>query len=337
MAYCRANSPEEKAPLELLKRSRESIVAAQQAFREKCEYIIDNVENRIIIEGNEFADHIEEIASEEELRQVAEGSGCRINALWDSFNQRAEMAYDEEVKKLELALEDIAHSDLAQMLVRTLDENLAQTTACDAPLATFDSRRPVVKRSLYVAGVLQFLGVSASKSVTKLATGPAAKEGAELTLKAISKSTLHKTVYNVGKFFGKSFKPWEAVKMAEKITKWTKVLGIFAVIVDVLLTVKSKFDEEKRLRELNKTKVEIREQYRKIAIEVRNKAFELVQEVIRNSFDKLDESVAEKMREIRQMQETTSQLEMCLEDLYSKVKNLIEEIQGIQNLNVDLS
>src|SRR5204862_3404203 len=51
---------------------------------------------------------------------------------------------------------------------------------------------------------------------------------------AAAGSDAHKVIYNVGKLFGYSFKPWEAAGYASKIAKIGKVLGPVAAILQVV-------------------------------------------------------------------------------------------------------
>ena len=98
-------------------------------------------------------------------------------------------------------------------------------------------------------------------------------------ISTISRSQMHNLVTQIGHFFGKSFKPWEAVHIAAKIGKVTKVLGpILAgvpIILDIISKVKGDIDLKKVQDAKNQTFnqfssvvsdiiSEIQEQYKKL-------------------------------------------------------------------------
>lgn len=83
-------------------------------------------------------------------------------------------------------------------------------------------------------------------------------------LSNVSGSGLHNIVLDVGHFFGKSFKPWEAVKITNKIGKVANALGPLLSAVSVAIDVGEKVNEEKQIKEIKKCRDEIFNQFSSI-------------------------------------------------------------------------
>lgn len=66
-----------------------------------------------------------------------------------------------------------------------------------------------------------------------------------------SGSALHEIVLNVGHFFGKSFKPWEAVRWASNIAKVAKFgIPVVTAGIDIWMQVREDRQEDKRLTQV---------------------------------------------------------------------------------------
>lgn len=331
-AYYRADSPEEKAVVELLVRCRKKIIETQDRFRKKCEYIIESVCENVKQEGIDLSECLEEISSEEELEKLSESSAYRIEKLCTTIAKKIETVLEEESKKLEIELSAIANSDLALHVAEMLNKE-ALNYDVDIKFDRFPAN-PIPDKFRYIPGILGYIGVSLSKAVTKLAMGPAAKEGATLTLKSVSRSVLHKTVYKVGKFFGKSFKPWEAVKAARLIAKISKFIGPLSALIDIILTFHSDSKEQERRQEIIKAKNVIRDHYNNLASDIKNELWNILNEIVKNYFGELDGKVLEAMEWMRGKQHTAGEFISRIDDLCSRVKALIEEIQNIEEIPV---
>lgn len=74
-------------------------------------------------------------------------------------------------------------------------------------------------------------------------------------VKAASGSELRKRVLDIGHFFGKNFKPWEAVKYANNIAKFAKFgVPVIATGFDIFMQVRDDRKENERLKEIQAAK-----------------------------------------------------------------------------------
>ena len=88
---------------------------------------------------------------------------------------------------------------------------------------------------------------NAGSWLDKFATGPNAQKGWDAIFKLgnYSGSGAHQAVLKVGHLVGHKFKPWEAVKMAGKIGKVGKFLGVGGALIGVGLQIWDDQQEEK--------------------------------------------------------------------------------------------
>ena len=83
--------------------------------------------------------------------------------------------------------------------------------------------------------------------------------------KQVAGTAGHQIVYNVGKFFGKNFKPWEAVKTAKGLGQAIGILGIALSAYEVYEQVNEDTKTDERRRKHEKQRQEARAQIRKLA------------------------------------------------------------------------
>ena len=69
---------------------------------------------------------------------------------------------------------------------------------------------------------------------------------------------VHKIIYDGGKFFGKKFKPYEAVRLAKGVGNAMVVLGAALAIYEIYKTIYDDIERDKREKQLEKESSEFR-------------------------------------------------------------------------------
>ena len=146
-----------------------------------------------------------------------------------------------------------------------------------------------------------------AKQLGEAVANNALKEGAKDFGKLVnsSGSNMHSIVLNVGHFFGKSFKPWEAVKIAQKIGKVAKFVGPIAVAAEAVAEVYEKVKDENTIKKIDGIKKEIFNNYSGYAsdmvenIEIQYGKFEkeMFDETISTVIDKQDKLISDEQKE----------------------------------------
>ena len=84
----------------------------------------------------------------------------------------------------------------------------------------------------------------------------------------VSGTQLHSMVLNIGHFFGASFKPWQAVRIASNIGKAAKFLGPVLSGIAVIIDIGAKMHEEEQLKEIQAAKRDTFNQFSSIASDI---------------------------------------------------------------------
>lgn len=150
--------------------------------------------------------------------------------------------------------------------------------------------------------------------------GLALKSGSSFAkVSASSGSALHSTVLNVGHFFGKSFKPWEAVRAASNIGKVAKFIGPAAEAAGAVMEVVNYLQEQKKIVEIGKEREKISNLYSGYAQSIGSNFKEQFENIIKNLFDNKIDDINEKIANIINGQKLTEQKQIEAKDLYDAI------------------
>ena len=165
----------------------------------------------------------------------------KLKALINDTSEKIECVVNQNFNDLMAEVEDFSSKDSLVQYERLLDEKI------NSPNISIEEKRSlhVQKRSL------EFLkkGGSAvgnmAPNVNSIFSGVSSASG----------SSLHGIVLNVGHFFGKSFKPWEAVRWASNIAKVAKFgIPVVTAGIDIWMQIREDRQEDKRLAQIKDSK-----------------------------------------------------------------------------------
>ena len=114
-----------------------------------------------------------------------------------------------------------------------------------------------------------------------MATNRAAMSAGITGLRQFSGSLAHSALLAIGRTFGHSFRPWEAVRLTQTLGRAAGVLGIAATVLGVALEVKEELDLRKQDREVLEARQDVRAEFDRIASVVEREARENSEAVIR--------------------------------------------------------
>ena len=224
--------------------------------------LADNFEESAIIKANEVSALIGN-SSKSELEQKMDELSRSIDSLVVDFTR---------------SVEDRANSnyqDSVVMYLNIINSRIASPNISDQERSNLEGQKRFVD--------LLSQGGSKLSSMSNVSTlsGVAQASG----------SQMHNIVYNVGKFFGHNFKPWEAVSTAAKIGKIGKFgIPVLATVFSVGIEIKQKHNEEKRLKEIrsvrNQFEANVRSSIRSTKQKLEN---EVRTSILANYDDKLNE------------------------------------------------
>ena len=164
-----------------------------------------------------------------------------LKALINDTSEKIECVVNQNFNDLMAEVEDFGSKDSLVQYERLLDEKI------NSPKISIEEKRSLDTQKR----CLEFLkkGGSAvggmAPNVNSIFSGVSSASG----------SSLHGIVLNVGHFFGKSFKPWEAVRWASNIAKVAKFgIPVVTAGIDIWMQIREDRQEDKRLAQIKDSK-----------------------------------------------------------------------------------
>ncbi len=132
----------------------------------------------------------------------------------------------------------------------------------------------------------------------------------------------HVTVKSIGRFFGKSFKPWEAVKWTRRIANAGRGLAVVGIFVSVAAQIKEEADAAKQEKELREGRAAIRAGFDDAAREV-----ELHFDKATNTY--VDEIIGQELAEVDAQLKKLRDMRQSRGKLFQDLNGLLEDTRGL--------
>lgn len=144
----------------------------------------------------------------------------------------------------------------------------------------------------------------------------------------VAGSTLHKSVYAVGRFFGADFEPWKAVNIAKTIGNVFKVLGVVATIGSAVLDVISIFNDDDKAKRLIESKRNCVASFSQMASDVAAQVREGYQIYCKEFYYPLLNDISEERKRQMGSQKLQSETQKQLAVWYEELRELLREIES---------
>lgn len=242
--------------------------------------LAEGFENAAINKANEVSLLIGKLDPKELEQKSRELSGA-VEQLVKDFTNEVENRANSNYQELMDEMADYINKDSVVLFLNNIDSRIESPTISSQERSNLEGQKKFVEMLSKGGSTLTSMsGVTTLKGVAQA-----------------SGSQMHTIVYSVGKFFGHSFKPWEAVGIAAKIGK----IGNFAIpaaaaLISVGIEIKQKHDEEKRMKEIRLAQDQFDTNVRNSINDIRRKLENEVRaSILSNYDDKLNEINALKL------------------------------------------
>ena len=310
-----AGNEDAKNLLEILNRKRFRIVESKENLSNIVKGHVDTIVSEIKKEGNRIANIIEKDIDKNILETEKENSVDRIKDLIDETNKKIKHSIENELTQLKNELNMLMRSELGQMLMEQDAINVNFNT---------DIKIGGIKKEKMKSGadIVSNIG----KFAEDFAINKEAVKAGATGLRAVAGSDAHTTIYNIGKFFGYKFKPYEAVKYAEKISNIGKILVKAGVVLPVLIASYEEYSENKYEEEIKKKRQEIRRAYDDLANNVRESFLLQFGNFMKNTYDSEIINIDKIIENTRDSNKLNEKSVMKLQNLLSESKNILKEL-----------
>jgi len=284
---------------------------------------LDKLHALIIEQGNRLADALG--GEREEFEKLQDNSTYECNRLINSALEELQFTANESISDLKNDLFELAKTPAFLKINEALEASMNFNFGAEkGSIGNITIDDPLKLNN----ALSQAMTKSAEKGFSFLArsaVGDASKTG----LKAISGSTLHTSIKNIGGFLGHSFKPYEAVKLADKIGKGAKFLGPAMAIFGVGMQIYDDYQQSEHAKKILEIKRVIRRNYKEYSDEVIKSIYSQFDKLLSTHFDQLIDNIDEALLEIRDQVGHKSDISILLGLQLEDVINLRKEIQSL--------
>ena len=308
-----SDDPDVDALQELLTQQRRASVESKVRLSQSVESKVIQTTSKIWQEGHKVADLIRGDADPEAVNRELVAAQERVQEHVDALSGFIQETVEDHIRDLAMRVDQIAESEIFKELIPRLAERVQG----------LDIDPKTLSKAKQGADVTHRLG----QFLIKHSFNPT--DGASLfKLSQYSGTQTHSMVKDIGHFFGKSFKPWEAVKWTRTIANASRVLSVAGVVLSFVLLIKEDADAAKLERDLRESRAAVRAGFGEVA-----HALELHYDEATNTYvaETIDQSLAEadkQLDELRDMQQSRSELFRELTDLLEDTQALISEMHA---------
>lgn len=297
---------------EMLLQERRAVLDTKQQIIEEVEMDILITCSQIRQEGNRVAEMIHASADIEAVNQELQAAQKRVDELVEHLDESIRSIIGRHVESLDSHLHDIFDSELAKALSQRL-ESLRE--------ATLSNGKTIVQ----ISGMPAKLGDFLLKHSFKPGTGTLESL---FKLGSYSGTKAHDFIKTIGHFFGKSFKPWEAVKWTRYAANFGRFLGVAGIALPLVMQTKENIDVRKRERELRERRSDVRAMFNEVANNIEIDFKQLLRAYISSNITPQIDQVTAQLEEFRDSQRTRSQLFQDLHNLLKETRELIRDIHS---------
>ena len=271
-ALCTNHRPEERAALELLRRRMKMLRESRSRLHSQVHGLLNRGLTDLASTGDQAAGAIEPSRSEDDIKQVMSRAEREASARVEQLRDEVSGAIKCEQKLLADELKRLNDSTLAARLRSITGSSEAGVKgSTSGKQGAWQGVKPSgegveresasrIQKLSDVVGNIGSLMVQFTKGTRAVSGwGPAAAAG----------SQAHKLIYGVGKFFGASFKPWQAARIASNFGKIGRVLGPLGAVLQVFGQITEERMEESERIKLNNARSDTRALYWDSASDVR--------------------------------------------------------------------
>ena len=298
---------------ELLTQQRRALVNGKTQVSQSVESKVQQTVNEIREEGRKAADLIRGGANSEAVNRELTAAQGRVEKQADELSGLIQKTMEEGISNLAGRVTQIAESELAKELLSRLRKRVQDLDMDPETLSKMKQGGDVTYR----------LG---SFLVSKSFTPTTSTFSGLFKLNQYSGTATHGMVKTIGHFFGKSFKPWEAVKWTRMIANASRVLAVLGMLLTILTQILEDARAAKLEQELREGRAAVRAGFDEAAHAVELHYDKATATYVAQTIGKRIAEIDEELEELRNMQQSRSELFQELTGLLEDTRSLISEM-----------
>ncbi len=283
IAFAR-NSNEDTAFLEVLSRLSRRINQERERLRTKVKAITLEMSSAITTEGAKLASAV----GDEQFESMNKQAEINVCQQYEQAEKAIESTAENAVKSIEEEVLAELNSPLAQAVVAQL--SFTGAVAHNGPVNNSNTQQAQGQVEW-----LQKIGGQVGAGITKAATRGVASTAGSGFLRSmdVAGSSLHQGVYEVGKFIGFKFKPWQAVNVAKNIGNAAKFLGPAVAVLSIGLELHTMQQEREYEKQMAEVRRDITSQFKAITVDLDQQIKAQLQDFEAKVYGLLENNIAE--------------------------------------------
>lgn len=299
---------------ELFLQKRRALLETRDRIPRTVEKEIQNIGSQVRQDGRKVADFIHGSAKQAEIDNELQKAQHHVQECAEKCGQTIETLIIKQMEELDERLGNILNSEFAKELSVRLEHRIKDADISPESLSKMKAS----------ADVSQKLGKFLVENSFKTGSSGAISEIFKLANYSGTKT--HELVKTIGIFFGKKFKPWEAIKWTKNIAHAGRVFAVAGTVLTFVLQFKEDADAAQLEIDLRESRALIRNGFNDAAHAIETHFDKATGAYITETFNPEIESVDKQLSELREMQQTRSNLFQNLSDLLEETRCMIKEL-----------
>lgn len=295
---------------ELLLQRRRAILETQERIPRAAANEIQKISSKIREEGRRASELIHGSADQEAVNREIQAAQNRVQQYSEELSKSIQNVIGTQIANLDERLGEILDSELAKELIPRLIHRIEDQ----------DISIEAISNMKTISNIASQLGTFLIKNSFKAESGTLAGLS---KLSEYSGTPIHKAVLEVGHFFGKSFKPWEAVKWTRGIAHAGRVLAVAGTVLTFILQIKDDCDATQLENDLRESRSTIRNGFNDAAHVIEMHYDEATKTYVASILTTDLELIDQQLEEIRNMQQQKSNTYNNLISLLKETRELI--------------
>lgn len=295
----------------LIDQAEPKIKNAKKDINRSVNLLVNDTVQEIKSLGYDLINKMED--GENEFKLAVSEFNNNVGKIIESLDDKIQKIIEEEESELIKEIDSFTSKSSFESYEKKLNDQLNNVEVPKEVKLNLEKQRQI----------LDLLGKGGSKVASMTF-----KDAAATGLKNVSGSTMHETVLTVGKFFGHKFKPWGAIKTANKLGKAGKFLGPAVSVAGIGLDIYLKRKEDKQRKELKEAKDKYFSSIITFADSIKRNSLNNLEDYIKNSFDARLAELNNSKIELLKLQESNSKFSEAIQKLDAEYIDFIELIEN---------
>lgn len=291
---------------------------SQREIKRDVEQVLDSFDSSAMTEVISLSNEIGSIEEAEWIRRQTDLNNS-LKSMISKASDNIETSINQGYESLLDEINEFGDKDALVKYSQSIDKKL------NSPSISIEEKKSLTiqKKSLDLLRQGGNKVASMAPGVDKLFGGISGASG----------SSLHEIVLNVGHFFGKSFKPWEAVRWASNIAKVAKFgIPVISMGIDIWMQCREDNKENERLQQIKNSKSQFITGYQSEINQVKSHFEQYLISILENFTNKRNE-INKSKDELIRVSNRNKQIESSIKELEGEYVDFIEIINGEETLH----